>query len=252
MSAMPTESGVRQLALFGVGTPAEAGAHTLDVHAISIPALVFTGDFYATHRYDDRLWFALGDVAGHGISAAVVMAMIQEELENRIRSCAITRCDPSATMGRLHEFLRPLLPQNRFATTVIGHLLDDGTLRIANAGHCPPLILHRDGSLESIASTGPVIGMLSEARWSSATTRLEPGETLVLYSDGLVEARSADGEEFGIGELKRILSVSAGPLPGTRPSRGSAATLAASILEAVKRHTDGARQDDLTLVIVRR
>jgi sigma-B regulation protein RsbU (phosphoserine phosphatase) len=242
---MPTESGVRQLPLFGVAPAASRPAATpaLDVHAISIPALAFTGDFYATHRYDDRLWFALGDVAGHGISAAIVMAMIQEELENRIRSCAITRCDPSATMGRLHEFLRPLLPQNRFATTVIGHLLDDGTLRIANAGHCPPLILRRDGSIESIASTGPVIGMLSEARWSSATTRLEPGETLVLYSDGLVEARSADGEEFGICALQHVLA--------ERP-RAAAATLAADILEAVQRHTNGVRQDDLTLVIVRR
>jgi len=242
MSTMPTQSGVRQLPLFGVAPAASRpGAKpALDVHAVSIPLLAFTGDFYATHRYDDRLWFALGDVAGHGISAAIVMAMIQEELENRIRSCAITRCDPSATMGRLHEFLRPLLPQNRFATTVIGHLLDDGTLRIANAGHCPPLILRRDGSLESVASTGPVIGMLSEARWSSATTRLEPGETLVLYSDGLVEARSADGEEFGISRLKRTLRT------------GSAEALAGSILEAVQRHTNGARQDDLTLVIIRR
>jgi len=242
---MPTESGVRQLPLFGVAPAASrpVAAPTFDVHATSIPALAFTGDFYATHRYEDRLWFALGDVAGHGISAAIVMAMIQEELEHRIRSCAITRCDPSATMGRLHEFLRPLLPQNRFATTVIGHLLDDGTLRIANAGHCPPLILRRDGSLESIASTGPVIGILSEARWSSATTRLEPGESLILYSDGLVEARSANGEEFGIDGLKRILQ---------RRLRAAAATLAADILEAVERHTDGARQDDLTLVIARR
>jgi sigma-B regulation protein RsbU (phosphoserine phosphatase) len=249
MSALPTESGVKQLPLFGVGAAAlgrPAGgtpAATFDVHAISIPVLAFTGDFYATHRYEDRLWFALGDVAGHGISAAIVMAMIQEELEHRIRSCAITRCDPSATMGRLHEFLRPLVPQNRFATVVIGHLLDDGTLRIANAGHCPPLILHRDGTIASIASTGPVIGMLCEARWSTATTRLEPGETLVLYSDGLVEARAADGEEFGIGGLKNVLQ---------RPPGAAAATLAAEILDAVERHTGGVRQDDLTLVVVRR
>jgi phosphoserine phosphatase RsbU/P len=249
MSALPTESGVKQLPLFGVRTgfsrsgPAEAGPHTLDVHAISIPVLAFTGDFYATHRYEDRLWFALGDVAGHGISAAIVMAMIQEELEHRIRSCAITRCDPSATMGRLHEFLRPLVPNNRFATVVIGHLLDDGTLRIANAGHCPPLIVRRDGTIASIASTGPVIGMLSEARWSTATTRLEPGETLVLYSDGLVEARSADGVEFGVGGLKNVLQ---------QPPGAAAATLAAEILDAVERHTGGVRHDDLTLVVVRR
>src|SRR5438132_702778 len=117
------------------------------------------------------------------------------------------------------------------------------TPRIANPGHCPPLILRRDGTVESIASTGPVIGMLSEARWSSTTTRLERGDTLVLYSDGLVEAHSANGEEFGVGSLQKSLK----PRPGA-----TAASLAAGILEAVQRHTNGARQDDLTLVIVRR
>ena len=63
-------------------------AATHDVHAISIPARAFTGDFYFLHRANDRLWFALGDVAGKGLPAAVVMAMIQEELEQRIVSCA--------------------------------------------------------------------------------------------------------------------------------------------------------------------
>ena len=99
-----------------------------DVYAVSIPARTFTGDFWFTHRTDDRLWFALGDVAGKGLPAALVMAMIQEELEQRINSCARAGCDPATTMQRLHAFLRPLLPRNRFATVVIGWLRDDGTL----------------------------------------------------------------------------------------------------------------------------
>src|SRR3954451_4268530 len=86
------------------------------VAAFSKPARTFTGDFYFTHQADDLLWFALGDVAGKGLPAAVIMAMIQEELEQRIVSCASTRCDPSVTMQRLHLFLKPLMPQNRFAT----------------------------------------------------------------------------------------------------------------------------------------
>jgi serine phosphatase RsbU (regulator of sigma subunit) len=131
----------------------EAPPAHYNVAAFSKPARTFTGDFYYTHRTDDRLWFALGDVAGKGLPAALIMAMIQEELEHRIESCAATRCDPSTTMQRLHLFLRPLMPSNRFATIVIGHLRDDGVLTIANAGHCPPLIV-RNGVVETTRRRG--------------------------------------------------------------------------------------------------
>src|SRR5215213_1340305 len=129
-----------------------------DFHAVSRPARTFTGDFYYTHRHEDRLWIAIGDVAGKGLPAAIVMAMIQEELEHRIMSCAAAECDPARTMQRLHDFLLPLLPSNRFATAVIGWLDADGTLRLANAGHCPPLVLRADGTIEEIGSTGPIAG----------------------------------------------------------------------------------------------
>jgi len=176
-----------------------------DVEAISRPARTFTGDFYFTHRAEDRLWLAHGDVAGKGLPAAVVMAMIQEELEERIVSCAATACDPAATMARLHEFLLPLMPRNRFATAVIGHLRDDGTLTIANGGHCPPLILRNDGSLEEIASTGPLLGILRNPSWRSYRTHLERGEALVLYSDGVTESLR-DGEELGVPGLREIIA----------------------------------------------
>ena len=84
MSTVQTGSGslsVPQLALFPTHARRRAA---FEVRAFSRPARAFTGDFYVTHRHDDRLWFALGDVSGKGINAAVVMAMIQEELEHRI------------------------------------------------------------------------------------------------------------------------------------------------------------------------
>lgn len=203
-----------------------------DVDAVSRPARTFTGDFYVTHRTDDRLWVAHGDVAGKGLPAAIVMAMIQEELERRIASCATALCDPSATMQRLHEFLLPLMPQNRFVTAVIGHLRDDGTLVIANAGHCPPLIVRNDGRLEEIDSTGPVAGILRKAAWRTHVTHLEPGETLVLYSDGVIESER-DGEELGVSGLRALLR-----RVGTSPS---------AILREL--HTTS---DDVTLVSVTR
>src|SRR5437763_1509568 len=153
MQTMPALRGLNQLPLFDNVAPPPAAA--FDVAAFSKPARKFTGDFYLTHRDGDRLWFVVGDVAGKGLPAAVIMAMIQEELEHRISSCAATRCDPSVTMQRLHEFLHPLMPSNRFATLVIGTLRDDGTLTIVNAGHCSPLLV-RNGAIEQIDSTGPV------------------------------------------------------------------------------------------------
>ncbi|HVE73290.1 MAG TPA: PP2C family protein-serine/threonine phosphatase [Thermoanaerobaculia bacterium] len=199
------------------------------VEAISRPARTFTGDFYLTHRHDDRLWLALGDVAGKGLPAAVVMAMIQEELEERIASCASAECDPARTATRLHEFLAPLLPRNRFATAVIAWLRDDGVLTIANAGHCPPLIVRADGTIEEIGSTGPILGVLPAPSWTSVTVQLEPGDTLVLYSDGVTEAL-VDGEELGVRGLRAMLA------RGQSPAR---------VLEQL------ATSDDVTMVVVR-
>jgi len=209
-------------------------------HAISIPARTFTGDFWFTHRTPDRLWFALGDVAGKGLPAAVVMAMIQEELEHRIVSCARAGCDPATTMMRLDAFLKPLLPSNRFATAVIGWLRNDGSLTLVNAGHCPPMIVRADGSIEEIDSTGPVVGIVPNSRWSSATITLDPGDLLVLYSDGVIESPSAAGDDFGTAGIVRAL-----------PADTSPVTVATAIVEAATRHAGrGMRYDDLTVLVI--
>lgn len=215
-----------------------------DVHAVSLPARTFTGDFWFTHRTHDRLWFALGDVAGKGLTAALVMAIIQEELEQRIASCARAGCDPTTTMDRLHALLRPLLPGNRFATAVIGWLRDDGTLRIVNAGHCPPMLLRRNGSIEEVSSTGPVVGIVPSSHWTSVTHTLKSGELLLLYSDGVSEASSANGCEFGSEGIERALSEVLHP----RSARG----VASAVLGAVTDHAGSEREDDLTLLVIGR
>jgi len=118
VSEMPAVRGLNEMR----SRPA-AKRNRAAITAISRPARTFTGDFFITHRHEDRLWIALGDVAGKGLPAAVVMAMIQEELEHRIASCASAECDPARTAARLHEFLGPILPRNRFATAVVGWFL---------------------------------------------------------------------------------------------------------------------------------
>ncbi|HYO77246.1 MAG TPA: PP2C family protein-serine/threonine phosphatase [Thermoanaerobaculia bacterium] len=209
------------------------GPSIADVDAISRPARTFTGDFYFTHRVGDRMWLALGDVAGKGLPAAVMMAMIQEELEARFTSCAEERCDPAETMQRLHDFLLPLMPQNRFATAVIAHLDANGVLTLANGGHCPPLLVRADGTIEELASTGPIVGLLPRAKWRSVTTTLHYGDALVLYSDGITEA-TRDEEELGVSGLRSVVRTA-------RTSR--------EILEALAPYEHA---DDTTVVVVKR
>jgi sigma-B regulation protein RsbU (phosphoserine phosphatase) len=228
-----------QALLFAPPAPPPAAA-PVDVYAYSRPAKAFTGDFWFTHRAGDRLWFAVGDVAGKGLPAALVMAMIQEELEHRIISCSTAGCDPATTMQRLHAFLKPLLPYNRFATVVIGWLADDGTLKLVNGGHCPPIVVRACGAIETIPSTGPVVGVLPTPRWHSATLPLRPGDSLLLYSDGVVEAASPDGEEFGTDGIERVLAATA-----------RAHDIVPALIDAVARHTGGGvRGDDVTVVVI--
>jgi sigma-B regulation protein RsbU (phosphoserine phosphatase) len=147
-------------------------------------------------------------------------------------------------MFRLHTFLRPLLPDNRFATTVIGHLREDGVLAIANGGHCPVLIARKDGTIEEITSTGPVVGMLPAPQWCSAVVQLERGDTVLLYSDGLLEAHCGEGDDFGLARIKQALA-EASRLPTARET-------AAAIVDVAESYAgEGLRGDDLTLVVVR-
>jgi sigma-B regulation protein RsbU (phosphoserine phosphatase) len=213
------------------------------VFAFSRAARTFTGDFYFTYREHDLLWFTLGDVSGKGLPAAIVMAMIQEELEQRITSCASAHCDPSTTMMRLHTFLRPLLDSRRFATVVIGNLRDDGLLTIANAGHPAPLIARREGTIEPIDSTGPVAGLLPASRWCSTQRQMSRGESLLLFSDGLLEAQTAEGSEFG---SERIAAALAHNARGSRDAR----SIVNGVLANAREH-DVAFDDDVTLLAIR-
>ncbi|HEU4521653.1 MAG TPA: PP2C family protein-serine/threonine phosphatase [Thermoanaerobaculia bacterium] len=209
---------------------------SLDLAAISVPYRKFTGDFYFTHRSGDTLWLTVGDVAGKGLNAAVIMAIIQEELERRITSCARTQCDPAITMRRLHELILPLHSGNRFATIVVAQIRDNGTLLVANAGHPPPLIARASGRIEQIASTGPAAGILEPSRWTTTARHLAPGETLLLYTDGAIEANDF-GVEGMIGALRSTSS-----LPSSQ-------AIAASVAKAVRDH--GRVEDDLTILVAR-
>ena len=242
MQALSAAGGVAgQLRLFAL--PPDS-PRDVDLHAVSQPAREFTGDFYFTHRDDQVLWLVLGDVAGKGLKAAVIMAMIQEQLEERIVSCSATGCDPAVTMTRLHLTLRELLPANRFATAIIAKIHDDGRLSVANAGHCPLLIARRDGSMSMIGSTGPVVGILPSSEWRSIEVPFGRGDTLLAYTDGVVEARNDAGDEFGIPRLQQTFAVAA-----------SQSRRAVDIGQAIENALDRfalRRDDDVTFIVARR
>jgi phosphoserine phosphatase RsbU/P len=216
----------------------------VDLHAVSQPAREFTGDFYFTHREGTVLWIVLGDVAGKGLEAAVIMAMIQEQLEERIATCARCATDPANTMTRLHLTLRELLPGNRFATALIAQIHDDGRLVVTNAGHCPLLIARRDGSMETIGSTGPVVGILPSSHWRSIEVPFRRGDALLAYSDGVIEARNSSGEEFELARLRKAFAAAAARTTSSRDVSGAIE----SALDAFAPR----RHDDVTFIVARR
>lgn len=216
-------------------------AHFPDVHAVSRPARTFTGDFcFVDHDARGRLWFALGDVAGKGLAAAVYMAMIDEHLEQLVGGPAESM-SAADVVRSLESAVRPHFPRNRFATAVVGVCSPDGSLELVNAGHCEP-VLHTRGGVRIIPSHGPVIGIHPFPSWTAATIEVEAGDLLVAYSDGVLESRNAFEDEFG---LCRITSA-------VRSSRHATAEDAATtLLRAVERFRSGEQEDDVTVMALR-
>ena len=130
----------------------------------------------------------------------------------------------------------------RYATLLYGQLEPSGKLKFCNAGHNPPLVFGADG-LRRIESGGMPVGMFEFAPYSGDETELKPGDTLVIYSDGVTEAHNLAGEEFGEARLVEVIE---------RYSRGSAEIVLEQIISAVKEFALGAEQyDDVTALVVK-
>jgi serine phosphatase RsbU (regulator of sigma subunit) len=147
------------------------------------------GDFYELVMLDGHLLMAIGDVAGHSLHAATVMA----ELRHAVRAYAVEGHQPGAILHRVNELMRTLLPHELATICVL--LLDPGTgqVRMASAGHLPPL-LTVDGRVEYVQHSAPLLGVRA-TRPPDLEFVLPPGATLVLYTDGLIERRDATIDE---------------------------------------------------------
>ena len=202
------------------------------------------GDYYDfTALADGRIGILVADASGHGAAAAVLMAMTRTLLH----AVAEQAPAPDRVLARLNREMGRLLPAGWFVTACYA-VLDPptGSLEYSLAGHAPPVVMRaRTGSPEDLpAAGGPLLGPFPGVTYASARTRLEPGDALVLYTDGLTEAEDAEGRLLGEEAVRSAL----GSVPGLEPG-----AILARMLDRVARHRAGAAaSDDLTLLILGR
>lgn len=178
----------------------------LDVAARYVPSFELSGDFYDFLKLEGHLGMAIGDVAGKGVAASLLMASVRASL----RAYAQDLYDIDQIMSRVNAALTRDTLDNEFATLFYG-VIDPGTMRLTccNAGHEPPLLL-RGERVISLDVGGMIVGVDASATYERALVDLEPGDTLLLYTDGLIDARNEAGEAFGRRRAEAVMRETAG------------------------------------------
>jgi len=213
-----------------------------ELQGISFPCYEIGGDYYDfIEREDGRLVIALGDVSGKGTAAALLMS----SLHAAIHAQSASHDSLVATISAVNRYLADNIPTNRFVTLFYAELdPESGALSFLNAGHNPPLIIHSAGTVEQLASGGLPLGIKPDAEYREGRTQLQHGDVLVIYSDGVTEAVSPTGEEFGATRLYEVVS---------RNIEASAAGIRDRIESSLTKFAQGtSAADDITLVIVKR
>lgn len=213
-----------------------------ELQGISFPCYEIGGDYYDfIEREDGRLVIALGDVSGKGTAAALLMS----SLHAAIHAQSASHDSLVATISAVNRYLADNIPANRFVTLFYAELdPESGALSFLNAGHNPPLIVHSAGTVEQLASGGLPLGIKPDADYREGRTQLQPGDVLVIYSDGVTEAVSPTGEEFGATRLYEVVA---------RNIEASAAGIRDRIESSLTKFAQGtSAADDITLVIVKR
>jgi phosphoserine phosphatase RsbU/P len=215
------------------------GGPLADLAAASIPCRTIGGDFFDYIELGDgRFGFTLGDVAGKGPPAALLAAVVQS---NFAAHAPVSR-DPADMMARVNGALLRRTIEARFATMFYGAVGPDGRLSYCNAGQEPPLVVGR-GGVAWLETGGPVLGLLSSATYESDAIALERGDLVIVCSDGVTEARSPAGEEFGRDRLVEVMAACHGAAPEAALEQ---------LLGAVRAFSQGAAQgDDITALVLR-
>ncbi len=215
---------------------------SLSLAGLCRPARGVGGDYYDVLTLaDGQRALVVGDVSGKGLYAGLLMAGLQGRLQTLARQHG-QRLD--ALMADLNRQIVESTEGDKYATLFYA-VYDEPQRRLiyVNAGHCPPLVVRAQGSVERLAPTGTVVGLMTDARYEAARVWLEAGDTLVLYSDGVTEATNPASEEFGENGLEQV-AVQGRALPP--------AELLERIVEAVDRFVaPGHPGDDLTVLVAR-
>jgi len=214
---------------------------SLDYAGHCIPAREVGGDYYDFLEIaNNKIGFVLGDVSGKGVPAALLMANLQACFRSQ-QPASLE--NPAQVLRAVNRHFYDSTSADRFATLIFA-AYDDATrkVRYVNCAHCPPLLLRASGEIERLTSTATMLGAF--ARWdcAEAETGLCPGDTLLLYSDGVTEAGADSGDEFGEDRLAHALRVN---------QRLPAQPLVEAIVHDVQEFSGGARSDDVTVVALR-
>jgi sigma-B regulation protein RsbU (phosphoserine phosphatase) len=224
---------------------------TLEYEGNCIQARQVGGDYYDFWDLGSHhLALVLADVSGKGISGALIMANLQANLRSR---SAVARQD-LLNLNREGKWLPGMLksvnqlfyentPDDRYATLFLA-VYDDASreLEYANCGHNPPLLFRTTGQVERLCPTASVIGFTPQWECATEVIRLEPGDILIIYTDGVTEANDAEGNEFGEARLEKVVRENLTARPGE---------LLTAIQKAVQGFSSGEQFDDLTLVVAR-
>ena len=211
-----------------------------EFHGLCEPATLMSGDFYDVFRLDpERIALLVADVCGKGTPAALYMSIVHTHL----RDFARARQSPAATLFEVNRALVAAGHEGMFVTVFLAHYHRSGTLHYACAGHPPPLLARAQGGVASLAVTGELVGAFADSRYQDAELLLEPGDTLLCYTDGVTEAGESGHGLYGTARLEVQLAALAGaPL----------AHLTVALRDDVLSHCDGRPEDDITLLALRR
>ena len=211
----------------------------LAVTGFNLPCLSVGGDYFDVFPLGDgRTAFLIADVSGKGLGAALLTTMLQGALSGMTLGT-----DPARVLNHVNRFLCDHSEVGRYATMFFGVLDQEGHLEFINAGHPSPFLIRHGAAEEAFTEGSYPVGLVPEAQYTAVCLKLEPGDTLVLFSDGVTEAMDPDEQMFGVARLKELL---------TGQIECPLEQLQKCVLEAVENFARGARQaDDLTLLIVR-
>jgi phosphoserine phosphatase RsbU/P len=211
----------------------------LAVNGVNNPCLAVGGDYFDVFPLsDNRTAFLIADVSGKGLGAALLTTMLQGALSGMTLGT-----DPARVFNHINRFLCDHAEVGRYATMFFGILDEQGHLEYINAGHPSPFLIRRGVAEEAFTEGSYPVGLVPEAEYASFCIKLDPGDTLVLFSDGITEAMDPEEELFGVGRLREVLS---GHMDTPLDQ------LQRCVLESVENFARGAHQaDDVTLLLVR-